>query len=253
MILECQNLSASYGSKQILKDINLSINQGDFICLCGKNGSGKSTLLKLLSGTYSSDLSITQGTVSPQFKKPALNAQNIAYMPQSEHPAWACTVMDSILQGRYCWSKGLYSAQDKAIAQEAADTLHITPLLNRNIFSLSGGEFQKVRIARALCQTPKFLLLDEPCANLDFTAEEELLKLLKDLSSKMGILISIHNVNTAAIFAQTLCLLPQEQSLIFGLASQVLTLQNLSKTFDTPLELYEHPVYKVPQIMSKRI
>lgn len=256
MNISCNNLSASYGQKPVLKNISLEINTGDFICLCGKNGSGKSTLLKILSGSEkmeSKSLHPTTGTVSPVFKSPAQTARFLSYLPQSENPAWNCKVIDLLLQGRFCWTGGIYSQEDYDIAEEAAKTIRIEGLLERDIFSLSGGEFQKARIARCLAQKTSFLLLDEPCAALDFTAEDELLFTLKELTQRqdnpLGVVLTIHNVNNAARFAKTLALLPVNQPLILGSPDQVLTEQNATQVFQKEIKVFNHPVYNCPQVL----
>ena len=253
MTLSCKDLCASYGSHQVLNNISLTLNKGDFICLCGKNGSGKSTLLKLFSGTYPLNkraLHITGGSISPVFKDPRLASQKISYLPQSETPAWNCNVLDCILQGRFSRTEGIYTLQDKDIACKMADAIGIGHLLDRTIFSLSGGEFQKVRIARSLTQEPEFLLLDEPCASLDFTAQNELFLTLKELckSTNTGVLMSIHDINAAARYADILGLLPVNKPLLLGSVSQIFTAQNLNATFDCKIKIFNHPVLNCPQI-----
>lgn len=263
MILLCEKLSASYGSKKVLNNISISINQGDFVCLCGPNGSGKSTLLKILCGVEkgsSSKLKITGDTGFPiikdekfisllKDKNQQYIAQNISYLEQSEFFAWNTTVFNMILTGRFAFSKIAYSKNDYEIVYETASYLGIDNLLERDIQSLSGGEFQKCRIARSIVQSPKFLLLDEPTANLDILFETELLQKLKDIAKNknIGILISIHNINAASRFAQKIALLTKS-GLIFGTPSQIITQENIDLTYGEGLNIYMHPIWNCKQI-----
>ena len=171
-------------------------------------------------------------------------------MQQTENSAWNVLVKDFIITGRFAYSGTAYTQHDFSILQESATLLGIHHLLERDIFSLSGGEFQKVRIARALTQTPDFLLLDEPTSALDLSYETELLQLLANLAKdkNIGILISIHNLNTACRFTKNLILLPPQKQLIQGEPSQIITPENIAQTYGTNLPIYTHPIHNCPQI-----
>lgn len=229
-------------------------------------------------------------------------AKHISFLTQTETSAWNYTVEDIILSGRYSHTKntGLFSKEDYAIVWNIIELLKINSLAKRNVYSLSGGEFQKVRIARCLAQEPDFLLLDEPVANLDFNYQNELLSLLKDIAhngynftekannsntqtnvSKLpGIIISIHDINTAARFADKLILLSKckqseqideksekdkltvvnkqtngqnslqtiVQNMLTGTVEQLLTPENLYLIYGNKFGIFTHPEYKCPQI-----
>lgn len=260
--LSVSNLNAFYSKKQIISNLNFDLHQGQMICLCGPNGAGKSTLLTSLCGLNNSDLEI-QGNISikddsePQslisLKK--LNtkekARMISCLLQSEFSTWDFTVQDFVLQGRFCHTKyANYSKTDYSRVQESLEMMNIQNLQERTIHSLSGGEFQKVRIARCLCQESPFLLLDEPASSLDFVFEPKLMQNLKQLyqSKKLGILISLHDVNMAVRFADNLILLPTQKPAIFGQTDDVFTKENLESTFNTQIQIFNHPVYNCPQI-----
>lgn len=257
--LSCKNLTAYYDDTLILNDISLEISQGEFVCLAGKNGCGKSTLLKILSGLHQDEKSLK---ITSPLSTPCINgiplrtftrkncAKQISYMEQTENYAWNVLVKDFIITARYAFSGTAYNSQDYSIVQESASLLGISHLLERDIFSLSGGEFQKVRIARALAQTPDFLILDEPCSALDLSYETELLQLLANLAKdkNIGILISIHNLNTACRFTKNLILLPPQKQLIQGKPSQIITPENIAQTYGTNLPIYTHPIHNCPQI-----
>ena len=269
MILSCLKLCASYGTKQVLKNASLEVRPGDFICVCGANGSGKSTFLKLLSG-----LERGKSKKSPSFlqidsaeKMPSLTeddgsrtvflqdlprreiAQRIAFLPQSEFPAWDTTVFDMILTGRFAPSGTSYTAEDYACVEKSARFLEITHLLERSVFTLSGGEFQKCRIARAVAQQGEFLILDEPCAGLDINAESALLKKMRILSDggKTGVVVSIHNINAAARFAKKIALL-SDGGIVCGSAEEIITPKNIARAFGEGLSVFTHPLWNCPQI-----
>ena len=234
-----KNVSAWYDEVPVLSNVCAQINAGEFTCLCGPNGSGKSTLLSILAGTTDSNLKINADFLSVNGMNKKTIAQNIAFMHQSEYSTWNFSVEDLVLQGRFCHTKnGFYTDTDKTLAFQALQTLKIENLAKRNVHTLSGGEFQKVKIARALCQNPRFILLDEPAANLDFVYEPWLMKFLSELahSQKIGILISVHNVNMISNYADSLILLPLLKPSLNGTIKEILTEENLEKTYGMKFE-----------------
>lgn len=265
-LVQVKELSAWYGKHQVLENISFSMKAGDFICLSGPNGCGKSTLMSLLAGLGRHKLTTTgsiqlEGCNLNQLKSKQ-RAKIISYMSQSEANLWNFTVQDVILTGRYCHTgfTGIYSQQDRDIAQQAANQLQLKHLLNRRIHSLSGGEFQRVRIARSFCQQPKVLLLDEPAANLDLALRHDLLQATKELALQQGtaVLMSIHDINLAAAFAQTLALLRPWHSLrenqsyfpqlLLGSPQQVMTPENLQQVYNRNFQIFTHPIHGCPAV-----
>lgn len=259
-ILQIENLTATYNQKTVLNNLNFQIEQGQFICLCGPNGSGKSTLLSCLACVPNNSLSITHSSIKLDSQnlanlKPKEISRNIAYLQQSEFCTWDFTVKDFVLQGRYCHTtNGIYTSEDVNIARTKMEMLGILNLAEKSVHQISGGEFQKVRIARALTQEPKFLLLDEPASNLDFSYEPKLMELLKQLcfTNNIGILLSIHNLNIAARFAQKIMLLSKADTnnpqMLYGSVEEIFTKENLSKTFEQEFQIFNHPIYNKIQI-----
>ena len=239
--LNLNSVSASYGKKMVLKNVSLSIPSGELTCLCGPNGCGKSTLLSILAGIPDQSLCVFRKPgeldLSKLPRKKA--AQLVSFMQQNEYSTWDFTVRELVLQGRFCHTKnGFYTKADEDLADRAMEELQIASLADRPVHSLSGGEFQKARIARAICQEPKFILLDEPAANLDFVYEPWLMKKLTALAHEKntGILISIHDVNVAATYADNLILLPLLQAPICGKIKDTLTKENLKLTYGMEFE-----------------
>lgn len=283
MILETKGLCAAWNKKSVLENISLSIRPGDFTALVGPNGSGKSTLLSLMAGIARPGLRIYgTGTDNngPDFLPPSMDgyrldkiprkklAQRIAYLPQTENPAWNATVKDCVLTGRFAYtaSNGIYSKRDFMVADYVMEQVQISHLAQKGILELSGGEYQKVRIARALAQEPDFLLLDEPVAALDFGYQMDLMALLRNLSSgsvplsapkadtvtddhsaaKMpGILLSIHDLNLAAAFVKSMVLLPSGKQ---GTPAEIMRPDLLEKAYGTHFDLYTHTWYGCPQV-----
>lgn len=235
--LQIQHLFAQY-SQPVLKDISFSLETGKLIALCGPNGCGKSTLLSVMAGVSEPALKVSGAVLLDEqdlkvYKRREL-AQNIAFMEQTEYSTWNFSVSDYILQGRFAYSRnGYYSDEDKKICQEVILEVGIENLAQRNVHELSGGEFQKVRIARALAQQPKFMLLDEPAANLDFVYEPQLMQMLKDFTTKknIGIILSMHDVNLASRYADTIIFMPPCSQVICGAPEKVMNEENLKKTF----------------------
>ena len=238
-------ISACYNKKMVLKNVSVSVTAGELTCLCGPNGCGKSTLLSVLAGVQDETLSVLPGpggggnalqlTKLPRKK----TAQIVSFMQQNEYSTWDFTVRELVLQGRFCHTKnGFYTAADEKLADDAIAELNITNLAQRPVHSLSGGEFQKARIARAICQQSDFILLDEPAANLDFVYEPWLMKKLASLAHEKGtgILVSIHDVNLAASYADNLILLPLLQQPICGKIKDTLTIENLKLTYGMEFE-----------------
>lgn len=265
-LVQVKELSAWYGKHQVLENISFSMKAGDFICLSGPNGCGKSTLMTVLAGLGRHKLTTTgsiqlEGCPLHQLKSKQ-RAKIISYMSQTESNLWNFTVQDVILTGRYCHTgfTGIYSQQDREIAHQAANQLQLNHLLNRRIHSLSGGEFQRVRIARSFCQQPKVLLLDEPAANLDLALRHDLLQATKELAQQQGtaVLMSIHDINLAAAFAQTLALLRPWHSLrenqshfpqlLLGTPQQVMTPENLQQVYNRNFQIFTHPIHGCPAV-----
>ena len=246
---EIKTLSASYGDKEVLRDINFSLQQGEFVCLCGPNGAGKSTLLSVMAGVADARLKVNGDIRWSQYDSSHHStisrrerARTIAYMQQNEYSEWDFTVRDYVLQGRYAYTRyGNYAAADYEVVDGVLSELSLSDFSQRYIHSLSGGEFQKVRLARALAQTPKFLLLDEPAANLDYVYEPHLMQLLRATahSKNLGVLAAVHDINLAARFSDRIILLPPKKSVLSGAPSDIMNTENLKYTFGVDFECKE--------------
>lgn len=240
--LNAKEIQASYKSgrliKEVLKDLNLSLETGEFVCLCGPNGCGKSTLLSILAGLENPLLEVKGQVLLDQQLlksfKASERAKNISYMQQTETSTWDFTVFDYVLQGRFSHSHGgHYSKADMELVSSVLEEMKLSDFAERTVHTLSGGEFQKVRIARCLAQEPKFMLLDEPAASLDYVFEPHLMSFLKNLAHEknIGIMISVHDINLAKTYADKIVLLSKEKNILSGKSDDIMTLENLKNTF----------------------
>ena len=190
----CQNLAIGYDGKAILKDINFSINEGDYLCIIGENGSGKSTLMRTL-------LHLQQPVSGTILLGDGLQSNEIGYLPQQtavqkDFPASVREIILSGCQNR-CGLRPFYNRAEKRQAAEMMEKLQITHLSNRCYRELSGGQQQRVLLARALCATKKILLLDEPVSGLDSKVTEEMYQIIETLNrkDKITIVMITHNIN----------------------------------------------------------
>jgi len=192
--IEVKNLSFSYGEVPVLEGIDLTVPEGEFLGIVGPNAGGKSTLLKLLLGL----LEPRQGEIRLLGQPPRKARRLMGYVPQ--YPAFSrdfpVTVEQVVLMGRLGTGRlvGGYGREDRRIAARVMEEAEIAPLAGRRIDRLSGGQLQRVLVARALACEPRILLLDEPTANIDMRVENELFDLLRELNERMTILVVSHDI-----------------------------------------------------------
>lgn len=201
-LVVCLNdIHVAYGSLAALAGINLDIHKGEIIGICGPNGSGKTTLLKVILGKvkpYKGSVKILGNDIGNGLSKEV--KWKIGYVPQAQKidKHFPATVQDVVMMGRY--SKiGIGrkpSQRDKEIVKKSLIDVHLENFMDRPIGHLSGGQVQKVMIARALAQEPEILLLDEPTSALDFKIAEDLMRLIQELNSKQHLTIIMvqHNI-----------------------------------------------------------
>ena len=177
--VEVKHLYFKYENEWVLEDINFTLKDKEFMAIIGPNGGGKTTLLKILLGF----LKPTKGEVLIHSKPPKKAREIIGYVPQHTNFSLdiPITVFDIVLQGRLKKWKFFYSKEDKSKAEKIMDKLGILEFKNRKIKDLSGGQRQKVLIARALVSEPKIILMDEPTSAIDPTGQKEILDLIETL------------------------------------------------------------------------
>jgi iron complex transport system ATP-binding protein len=236
VLLTVDGVECRYGSTKVLEGINLSVKDGDFVGILGPNGSGKSTLLKSISRT----LKPHKGTILLEKTdvyslKGTELAKQLAVVPQETSIGFSFTALDVVLMGRnpHMGRFDMETDKDIAIAQKAMMRTNIWHLAARPINELSGGEKQRVIIARALAQEPKVLLLDEPLTHLDMINQLEIMDLVKELCVKEGLIVLevIHDLNLAARYCNMALLLDKGQIFSAGSLETVLTSENIKSVF----------------------
>jgi iron complex transport system ATP-binding protein len=254
MVFKIHDIECSYGSHQVLKGVNFEVAPGSFLGIIGPNAAGKSTLLKAITAA----LKPTQGVV--YFRGKDLNklsrrdlAKQVAVVPQDTEVNFPFTVLEVVMMGRHPHLGRFIheSEQDFEIVRQAMESAHCWHLRDRNALELSGGERQKVILARALAQEPQIILLDEPIAHLDLSAQLEVLNLLKEMNSYHGVTVIaiLHDLNLAAQFSKQLIMLSQGRIFQAGTPEEVLTAENIKGVYNTDVLVIRHPLTGVPQIV----
>jgi iron complex transport system ATP-binding protein len=252
-ILEVDSLSAGYENGHVVKDISFALKKGEFISILGRNGSGKSTLIKALQRL----LKNTSGGIKVNGEDIfSLNrrqiAKKIAFVPQIFSYAFEFKVMEIVLMGRYVHQGRLssLSSSDSQIIEEVMELTQIGPLKDKKIAHLSGGEQQRVFIARALAQDTPLLFLDEPSSHLDISYQVEIYKILKNLQRERGktILSTEHNINLVIPYSQKIIFLKEGKIQAQGPPEKLITKANIREVFQAEVEIRENLHSKLPEI-----
>ena len=213
-MMEVKNISYHYhGGGEVLKDVNFTLEQGQFLAILGNNGVGKSTLLKCLNKILKADSGelFLDGENILQMSNHQVS-QRIAFVSQTV-ASTQMTVHDVVMLGRRPYMKWGFTEKDHQIVHSAMDRLNLESLRGRFLNQLSGGERQKVMLARALAQQPKLLLLDEPTSSLDIHNQYQVLEIVRELCHHDGLtaVVVIHDLNLALRFCDQFLLLRQGQ------------------------------------------
>ncbi len=235
--VEITKLSFAYGGPPVLEDVNLEVGEGEFLGVVGPNGGGKSTLLKLILGLLAPD----SGNLKVFGENPKKSRRRIGYVPQfSEFRRdFPISVRDVVLMGRLSgrMRPGPYSAVDRRAAVTAMKGARILDLKDRRLAELSGGQLQRVLIARALATDPDMLLLDEPTASIDSSIEESIFELLRDLNKRMTIMLVSHDVGFISRYVTRVACL--NRGLVCHTTSE-LSAKGLEDVYGSPVQLIDH-------------
>ena len=242
MELKILDLSFSYNSTKTLDSIALKIKGRDILCIIGPNGSGKTTLLKCMN----KKLKPTTGAVLVNdINILRMNrkevAKNIGAVPQVSTVSFPFTVYDLVMMGRYSHMRR-FSAEnenDRAVVSQCLARTGIVHMADRLITEISGGEYQKVVIARALAQQPKILLLDEVTSHLDINHQIEILELVKTLSEteNLAIVMVLHDLSLAARYSTKTIMLQKGRVFACGRPEDVISIENIRDVYGIEVEM----------------
>ena len=247
------NLRHSFGKRQVLRHLSFNVENGDFFIIIGPNGSGKTTLMKLLAGI----IKLQKGQVKilghpNRSYTPRTLARAVAFVPQRLPVDLPYTVEEAVLLGRapYQGALGIEREIDLEIARQAMQFTGVDHLAGATIDQLSGGEQQRVFLARAICQEPDIMLLDEPTASLDLAHQVKVMDLMEKLKVEKGITIVMvsHDVNLAAMYSDRVLLLKDGEIVSLGIPSDVLSFGQLEKTYGCKLLVDENPLGGFPRV-----
>ena len=252
--LEVQDLSVHYGSKPILQEVSLEVFSGEIMALIGPNGAGKTTLIRAVSGTikpFGGHVRVLGEAL--EHMPDARRASSLAVVPQARNLPAAYTVWQTVLMGRtpYLGWLGQPSQKDIQKTTQALERTSLLDLADRQVGKLSGGEQQRILLARALAQDTQVLLLDEPTAHLDLRHQSSLLNLVRALAQETGIavLMALHDLNLVSLYANRVVLLAEGRVRVQGSPAEVLTQENLEAAYQVPLNIVPHPEYGTPLIL----
>jgi len=254
MNIVVKNVYFQYNHAVVIKDVSLNIQSGEFFFLAGPNGSGKTTLLKLLDGLIKpgrGEIYLDGKDLS--FMKRKEIARRVAFVSQDHELPFAFTVEETVLMGRYPYLGilGIEGKRDFEIAEDAMRATGVLKFRDRIVSDLSGGEKQRVVIARALTQRPEMLLLDEPTAHLDLSASVEIMELLKNLQKSRGltIVIASHDLNLGVRYADRIAFLFQGSKIAEGKPEEVLTEGLLKHVYGEGFRIIYEPSSSIPIIV----
>lgn len=254
-MLKIQNLSASYHDHQVLHDVSFDVKSGEVLALIGPNGAGKSTIIRAASGVIPSTGHIRTNGDDFQSLTPMQRARYLAVVPQAILLPPAFTVWETVLMGRtpYLGFLGQASSLDEELARQALRRVNALAFMDRRVGELSGGEAQRILLARALCQSTPILLLDEPTAHLDLQYQVSLLEVICELAhtEKLAVLVALHDLNLAARYADRVALLVGGQLQAIGAPREVLTSDAISNAYCLPVNVVEHPFMETLLVLPK--
>lgn len=242
-MVKVENITYAYhrSSGNILEQVGFEIKSGQCIAVLGNNGAGKSTLLKCIDRINPTHNGVVMVEGKNVFEMNArMMAQNVAYVPQNAG-ATDMTVFDTVLLGRKPYIKWDVSAEDRKIAGNIIHQMGLDNYVLRSVSELSGGEAQKVMLARALAQEPHFLLLDEPTSNLDPRNQHEVLRIVRDIaqSHNICVMIIIHDLNLAVRYCDKFLFLRDAKIYSYG-GLETMTLQTIRDVYDMEAEVIHH-------------
>ena len=243
MKLEIKGISFSYGSRPALDRVTFSVGEAEIVGLVGPNGSGKTTLIRCIDRILKpkTGVILVEEEEVGKVKHKELS-RLLAYVPQSATSVFPSTVFDTVLLGRKPYVNWGLSHRDKEVVSQVLSLMGLEDLSLRHFNELSGGERQKVFIARALAQEPDILLLDEPTSNLDLRHQLEVMDIIKNLVIERGIsvIMAVHDLNLASRYADRICMMNGGKIFAAGDPFTVFTSENIKHAYGVEASVEKH-------------
>jgi iron complex transport system ATP-binding protein len=253
-VITVKDVAFSYVDECTLRDITFSVNKGEVFGVLGPNGSGKTTLLKLLARTFlptNGEILLNERSLHSFSNKEY--AKQVAVLPQLMDTTFSYSVKETVMMGRYAHQSGLFptwSEKDEQVVQKALQDTSIVHLQNKGLQELSGGEQQRVFLARALAGQPQLLLLDEPTNHLDVSYQINLFDRLRNWKRErnLTVIAIFHDLNLASLYCDRILLLHHGQIVSLGVPKEIMQAPLLEKVYNTTIVRKEHPEVARPFI-----
>ena len=252
-ILTLKNVGYRYGPIQAIKGIDLQVYGGEILGILGPNGSGKSTLLKVMDGILvpqEGEILIEESPFAT-FGRSHL-AREVAMVAQESHFRFSFSTLEVVLMGRFPHLKRLQfeGRRDMEVAMGALNATHTLEFAERSIHELSGGEKQRVLIARALAQEPRVILLDEPTSFLDLKFKREIFQLISSLSLEKGLSVVVvsHDIDLTSQYCRRVIMLRDGSIYEMGEPDEVITAANIEAVYDCPVLVDKNPATGRPRV-----
>lgn len=253
-VLEAHDISVAYGDTPIIEKLSLAIRQGSFVGILGPNGCGKTTLLRTMTRILKpveGEILINGNNIN-SFDSRTL-AKTIGCVSQETRVAFSFTVKDVVLMGRHPYIGRLspLSHDDLKITDQAMKITNVAHLADRSVTEISGGERQRVLIARTLAQNPEILFLDEPTSHLDINHQIEILSMIQALTPKITVIGVLHDLNLASYFCDTIVLMKKGKIVAVGSPQEVLTRELIKDVFSIKMMISSHPLTGKPYLIPE--
>ncbi|MBY0217422.1 MULTISPECIES: iron ABC transporter ATP-binding protein [Paenibacillus] len=234
-MVEVRNVSKQYGGVRVVDDVSLNIAKGKITSFIGPNGAGKSTLLSMITRLIGKDTGqvLIEGKEIEGWKSKELS-KKISVLKQSNHINIRLTVEDLVAFGRFPYSQGRLTPEDRQWVQEAIDYMDLGPYRKRYLDELSGGQRQRAYIAMVIAQNTEYILLDEPLNNLDMKHSVQIMKVLRKMVDELGktIVIVIHDINFASCYSDYIVALKEGRVVQEGKTEDIIDTEVLQQVYD---------------------
>lgn len=240
-MLRVEGLSFSFGGRKVLDDVSFSAEKGQIVSILGPNGVGKTTMLRCMCNILRPEggkVAIDGKDVSEMSKNEL--AKSLAFVPQTV-PRTHMTVYDSVLLGRKPYINISVAARDLEITSKAVGEMGLRDLALEYADRISGGEFQKVQIARAIAQEPKVMILDEPTNNLDISNQHRTMEMVSDMVSRLGVcaVMTMHDINLSAYYSDVLVFVKDGRVEACG-GKEIVTPELVKKVYGMDVDVIDH-------------